>query len=110
MQSTRILPARFLFRTGLFKRSILQSGNAFSPWAIENDPEFHARRLGRRAGYEGDDLEGLVQYLKNQSAEKLTKLADECHMEDRKVLYGDKSLCREVSLVLCRLNFFLCTE
>ena len=59
---------------GLFKRAILQSGSALSPWAIQEDPELQARKFGQLAGYQGQDLHGLVEHLKSQPSEKLCEL------------------------------------
>lgn len=69
----------------MYDRAIVQSGSALSPWAIEEDPESQARKVGRLAGYEKHDLEGLIEYLKNQSAEKLCKIATICHEDAKRV-------------------------
>lgn len=46
----------FLF-TDLVHRSILLSGSALSPWAIQKDPLFVKRRVAEHTGCHGDLLE-----------------------------------------------------
>jgi len=69
----------------------VQSGTALSRWAIEENPESPARKIGQLAGYKGEDLEGLVEFLKTQPAEQLCELANRCH-EDAKIVSNHLNL------------------
>lgn len=50
---------------------------------MAEDSESLARKAGRLAGYDGQDLEGLVEHLRNQTAEKLCEIVYIC-LEDIK--------------------------
>ncbi|KAM4696057.1 bile salt-activated lipase-like [Rhinophrynus dorsalis] len=52
------------YNVGLVKRAISQSGVALSPWAIQTEPLFWARKVSERVGCPVDDNAALVSCLK----------------------------------------------
>ena len=66
----------------------MQGGTALSPWALQEDPESVALKFGEIAGYVGEGLvarsiEGLAEYLRQQPADELCKLAEQ-YVRDRR--------------------------
>ncbi|XP_071497270.1 cholinesterase-like [Diadema antillarum] len=67
---------------GFFKKAILQSGNAVSPWAFTHDPERErrlSRELGDAFGCDTSTSEVLVACLKLQEADELRAKANEMY-------------------------------
>lgn len=56
---------------GLFNKAIAQSGNAFSPWSYVQNPVEQGFNLGKFLGFQGNDPEELVAFLKEIPAEDI---------------------------------------
>lgn len=63
------------------------SGFASCSWAISDNPEKQGFKVGAKLGFEGDDPEKLVEFLKKQSAHDLTAAVFQMKLESRKVSY-----------------------
>ncbi|GFY37874.1 neuroligin-4, X-linked [Trichonephila inaurata madagascariensis] len=55
-----------LFFLGLFHRVILQSGSAFSPWALAHETMTFSRGLGRSLGCRASDHSNLIKCLRQR--------------------------------------------
>ena len=58
--------------TGLFHKTMIQSGTAFTPWALVYNPTSQAFEIGRRCGFKGHDPRKLLKHLKAQSSFSIT--------------------------------------
>lgn len=59
------------YSQGLFNKAIAQSGNAFSPWSYVQNPIEHGFNLGKFLGFQGNDPEELVAFLKEIPADEI---------------------------------------
>nr|XP_010973713.1 bile salt-activated lipase [Camelus dromedarius] len=60
------------YNKGLFKRAISQSGQALSPWAIQKNPLFWAKKIAEKVGCPVDDTSRLAGCLKVTDPRALT--------------------------------------
>lgn len=58
---------------GLFNKAIMQSGSGLAPWALTFNYKEMARELGKSLGFEGDDDDELLKFLKAQPAQDLVE-------------------------------------
>lgn len=70
-----------------FHKAICQSGSVFCPWGLQYQPEHKARKLASALGYEGDDDAGVLETLRNASAEDLVANANKAFEETEKSIY-----------------------
>lgn len=70
---------------GLFNKAIMQSGSALSPWAMTYDQNNDAEELGDRLGFTGTTPTQLLQFLRTQSGEDLTRHAEEMAEDIKRV-------------------------
>lgn len=60
------------YRTDLIQRTVLISGTALSPWAIQKNPLFVKRRVAEQTGCHGDMLyDDLAPCLRTKSVAEL---------------------------------------
>ncbi|XP_065214514.1 esterase FE4-like [Planococcus citri] len=62
---------------GLFHKAIMQSGSSLVPWSMTVNPKAMAEELGERMDFDGDTTLELLQFLRKQNAEDLTRHASE---------------------------------
>ncbi|VTJ69876.1 Hypothetical predicted protein [Marmota monax] len=60
------------YNKGLIRRAISQSGVALSPWAIQKDPLFWAKKVAKKVGCPLDDTARLARCLKITDPHALT--------------------------------------
>ncbi|XP_063791638.1 bile salt-activated lipase-like [Pseudophryne corroboree] len=60
------------YNVGVFKRAISQSGVGLSPWAIQEDPLFWAKEIGRKVGCPIGDTAALSNCLRITDPRALT--------------------------------------
>uniref|UniRef100_A0A8D2DGE0 Carboxyl ester lipase n=1 Tax=Sciurus vulgaris TaxID=55149 RepID=A0A8D2DGE0_SCIVU len=60
------------YNKGLIRRAISQSGVALSPWVIQNDPLFWAKKVAKKVGCPLDDTARLARCLKVTDPRALT--------------------------------------
>ncbi len=63
----------------------MQSGSALSPWGMTIDPLERAQELCKKLGFEGTDPYEMLQYLKKQSVEDISKAAKVMNDESKMV-------------------------
>lgn len=67
---------KIFFSTGIFSKTIAQSGTALVSFSLNENPTETAFKLGRELDFVGNDPKEFVEFLKNQSAENLLKAAE----------------------------------
>ena len=82
-----------LFCSGLFNKTILAGGTAFTPWAFQEDPYWQARRFGEKFGCKGWSRD-IVRCLRDRGVTELTNAAREAEgfwfrpVVDKNITYG----------------------
>uniref|UniRef100_A0A1B6FRB9 Carboxylic ester hydrolase n=1 Tax=Cuerna arida TaxID=1464854 RepID=A0A1B6FRB9_9HEMI len=56
---------------GLFNKGIMQSGFAFNPWAIQENPRSNALRLAKSLGCRSEDPQEVLQTLRSASSDDI---------------------------------------
>lgn len=70
---------------GLYKRAIIESGSALSPWGMNYNPIELAFHVGKYCGYNGNDTRELLQHLRTKTSPMLALAGAELALSYKKV-------------------------
>uniref|UniRef100_A0A182MFK7 Carboxylic ester hydrolase n=1 Tax=Anopheles culicifacies TaxID=139723 RepID=A0A182MFK7_9DIPT len=70
-----------------FHKAICQSGSVLCPWGLQRQPEGKARKLAAVLGYSGEDDAGVLETLRNASAEELVSNSSKAFEDTEKCIY-----------------------
>ncbi|GAB6032348.1 hypothetical protein CHUAL_010985 [Chamberlinius hualienensis] len=73
--------------SGLFQKVIAQSGSPLSPWSIQKNPLYYAKKLGQYCNCPTYSTTALVRCLQNVNARKLAKKALNLSVQERSLAF-----------------------